>query len=277
MAKRSNPVLAGSIQSSQDKLTELLQQADPGLGHSDAELVNKPTFVPENLPLMPTNESMSNSAVAAAARNANTMAIAGKHDPQYAGTLRSLEAAMEHTEKIATVNTQIGVGSTSISMPASVRDTPNALYFVIGHDRQYHYVRERADKLLNVLFGDVAPRVMAGAGRGGFARKPLLWVSQALWYKLFTAAETLDDLHFDSTFNPADSAPGSTLNQALHLCMEPMTIAQLIRFAKNSPGSVIDVLRGIITRILDEQEIYAPTPEETAAVNEEIKAARRPL
>ena len=94
---------------------------------------------------------------------------------------------------------------------------------------------------------------------------------------MFTSPETLDDLHFDSQFNAAEAAPGSTLHQALGLCLEPMTIAQLVRFAKNSPGSVLDVLRRVMIRLLDDQKITCPTAEETAAINEEILAARRPI
>ena len=269
MAKK---ISAGSVADQQDKLSALLEAADPGLGNDAGALRNTPTFVPENMPVMPPSlAEAGNLAAAAAAGNKDTMAVAGKYDANYASTLRGIEDAIQHTERVSTMSTSIGVGGSAVSMPPTVRDIPNSLYAMIGPDGQHHYIRERADRLTKVVFGDEARRVNAAAGSAGQSQKPLVWVSQTLWFKFTVTPEIFDDLKFSKPFDPTMAAPGSTIHQALNLFLDALTVNQIIRLAKVNNGDVIDVVRAVMKRVLDQKKINVPSEEETEEINEEIR------
>lgn len=263
---------AAPVSVSADELSTVMQEFHSALPDDPAQAQNRgagqvftsPVFMPSTDALQ---SNMSSSAIHQATYGAEkssrdtSLGDAGA-DRFFAGTIDQLKTAIGHAQIVQSAHTNVNKDGHGITMPAEVRDTPNSLYWYIDRNRQYHYISERAEKLMQGLFGpDLAEAVTRVAASRGFQRDPMVWVSQKLWENInydyphdYTKAQV-------PTFDAAlDENPQSTIMQALQVCFSHFDVKALSRLARYNDKNILGILRTIMTDEMTKHKMSVPPP-----------------
>ena len=166
----------------------------------------------------------------------------------------AIEEAMQHQEKHLTQPSHYIHDGYEVRMPGAVRERPNSLYYRYNGKGERFPVREKADKILEAVFGDESKRVYEVCNRSGFVTNPLVFVSQQLYHHITNAvdhpyeqyAKDNNDPGFDET---VDEAPGSSWIKALNMFLEAKTVKDLSKEARYRKMSVMTIMRCIMNDV----------------------------
>jgi hypothetical protein len=173
---------------------------------------------------------------------------------------KSIQEALKTTEKENFSPSHYMRDGGAIIMPGSVRERPNSLYYRINSKGQVFALRDKADKITTVIFGDEAKRVYEAAARSGFNLKPLVYVSQVLYDHINNGIkhdyEEYAKIHGDEGFDEDTDENGlSPWIQAMYLFLEQKTVKDLSREARYRNISVLTVMRCIMSDVCSERGI----------------------
>lgn len=243
----------GEVATPSEKLADILSELDSGLTEDASQVQGEQETVLRGEILMPDMTSISAEVNRAAAGNKTLAAL----DPSLAAQLSNIENALGHSETVRTVPSAFTAGNKTAQMPREVRDTANSLYYKKGRNGKPYYVRERADKLLEAIFGDeLSDQVKIMASNHGFHMKPLLWVAQSLWHDV--EFDTSHEFVGEFAFNEAvDMDNKSALVKALYTCFYHMTIRNVQRLAKEHKISCLSVIRCIFKDLCAPKKVSA--------------------
>jgi hypothetical protein len=254
-------------------LAELQKQVGSSLGNptTDQMAVAGTTVVKSPI-LMPDGASLQ------AGVNMANVARAEKHgdlDPQLAANIESLKDAIGHSQIIRSAPSSVNRDGQTVNMPSDVRDIPNRLYWFVGRDRQTHFIREKADKLMSALLGgkvdvseptkpifeDLAGSVAIVAGSRGFTRDPLVWASQILWENInYDYPHDYDSFKCPEFDNMLDEHPESPILQAMRLCFSFNEVRQITRLARFHNKTSLGILRKIFMDVCAKHNMPVPPP-----------------
>lgn len=266
-------------------LAELQGQVESGLvsASSAAQSVAVGKVVTSPI-LMPNPQSLQ------AGMNTAATNLAAEHgdlvsQSALSGTIEQLKDAIGHSQILRSAPTNVNRDGNTMTMPSGVRDVPNRLYWFIGADRQSHYIREKADKLMGALFGGtvdmtdpINPRTegLAGsiaivASSRGFYRDPLVWVSQVLWENLnYDYEHDFENLDCPAFDNYLDAGVDSPILHGLRQCFDHKEVQDLSKLAKFTNKSVLAILRKIFLDECKKRNMPVPPTPKPIAKTESI-------
>jgi len=230
-------------------------------GFSDESLYGS-AQVPESPINMPTADAIAKILAGPALIQQGKGITTQKLIKHYDGDrFEAIQSAMAAEEKHTHTPSHYSHDGYEVRMPGQVRERPNSLYFRIDDVGRLFLIREKADAITNVIFGDEAKRVFELADRSGFHLKPLVLVSQLLYHHITNAIPhkfaEYGAAHGDTGFDPEvdDEKCGSPWMEAYHMFLEYKTVNDLAREARYKNVSVLTVMRCIMADICTDRDI----------------------
>lgn len=234
-------------------------------------------------PVLQIDPASMQSAMAAATTNQAALGGAkgvgsdfgdSKINAAYASSIKDLESAAGHNQKVHSAPTNVNVQGSTVVMPSEVRDIPNGLYWYIDNHKQYHYVRQKADKLLFGMFGeDLGSSILRVAAASGFYKDPLVWVSQRLWTHInMDIDHKFDEIEAPAFDTAVDENSNSRLLGILRLCFNGFEVRGLSKLARYHDKNVLAILRKIFIDEMADHKMSVPplntTPIVTGPTND---------
>jgi hypothetical protein len=257
-------------------LAELQTQVNTGLGNTAGKEMVASTTVIKSPVLMPDGKALqaglNQANVNLAENHADVLAM----NPDLNLNVNQLKEAISHSQNIRSAPSSVNHEGQTVNMPSDVRDIPNRLYWTRGVDGQTYYVREKADKLMEGLFGgkldfnDTTSPVYDGlagsiaivAASRGFKRDPLVWASQILWENFnFDYEHDFGNVNCPDFDNFLDDGADSPILHALRMCFAFNEVRQISRLARYHNKNSLGILRKIFFDECAKRNMSVPPPK----------------